>query len=61
MLAHDLSFVSYCLADMPNRFVDFVRDRLAMPVITWTVRDEAAVDQDLRAGRSDDIRGLCAG
>ncbi len=43
MLAHDVSFVSYCLADMPNRFVDFVRGRLAMPVITWTVRDEAAV------------------
>lgn len=45
MLAHDISFVSYCLADMPNRFVDFVRGRLAMPVITWTVRDKAAVEK----------------
>ncbi len=43
MLAHNLSFVSYCLADMPNSFSDFVRGRLAMPVITWTVRDRAAV------------------
>ena len=45
MLAHNISFVSYCLADMPNRFVDFGRDRLSMPVITWTVRDQAAVDK----------------
>lgn len=40
MLAHDLSFVSYSVMDLPNRFVDFVRDRLSMPVISWTVCDE---------------------
>ncbi len=43
MLAHGLSFVSYAVDHLPNRFVSFVRDRLDMPVITWTVRDEAAV------------------
>ena len=29
-----------------------------MPVITWTVRDEPAVDEDLRACRPDDLRRL---
>lgn len=43
MLAHGISFVSYHVMDLPNRFVDFVRQRLNMPVITWTVRDDAAV------------------
>ena len=40
MLAHGLSFVSYELHNLPNSFTDFVRSRLDMPVITWTVRDE---------------------
>ena len=43
MLAHGINFVSYSVAHLPNRFVSFIRDRLGMPVITWTVRDEAAV------------------
>lgn len=43
MLAHGLSFVSYGLEHMPNPFTDFVRSQLNMPVITWTVRDDAAV------------------
>jgi glycerophosphoryl diester phosphodiesterase len=43
MLAHDISFVSYCLAHLPNRFVGFVRQRLGMPVISWTVRDRPGV------------------
>lgn len=42
MLAHPISFVSFGVADLPNPFVSFVRDKLAMPVITWTVRDEGA-------------------
>jgi glycerophosphoryl diester phosphodiesterase len=45
MLAHGISFVSYAVDHLPNPFVRFVRDRLGMPVITWTVRDEAAVDK----------------
>ncbi|RUM99392.1 glycerophosphodiester phosphodiesterase [Pseudaminobacter arsenicus] len=43
MLAHGISFVSYHVADLPNRFVGFVRENLNMPVITWTVRDQASV------------------
>lgn len=40
MLAHPIAFVSFGVMDLPNRFVSFVRERLAMPVITWTVRDD---------------------
>ena len=43
MLAHGISFVSYDVAALPNRFVSFVREKLDMPVISWTVRDEAGV------------------
>ena len=35
MLAHPISFVSYDVAALPNPFVSFVREKLAMPVITW--------------------------
>ncbi|ODT07898.1 MAG: glycerophosphodiester phosphodiesterase [Mesorhizobium sp. SCN 65-20] len=45
MLAHGISFVSYAVDHLPNRFVSFVRDRLGMPVITWTVRNQAAVER----------------
>lgn len=45
MLAHDISFVSYGVADLPNRFVTFVRQRLGMPVITWTVREPKGVER----------------
>ncbi|MER9555337.1 glycerophosphodiester phosphodiesterase [Mesorhizobium sp. M0323] len=44
MLAHDIAFTSYAAGDLPNRFVSFVRERLGMPVITWTVHDQPAVD-----------------
>ena len=43
MLAHGLDFVSYYIHHMPNRFTSFVRDRLKMPLITWTIRDDAAL------------------
>ena len=42
MLAHPIAFVSFSVADLPNPFVSFVREKLAMPVITWTVRNEEA-------------------
>lgn len=42
MLAHPLSFVSFGVHDLPNPFVAFVRENLALPVITWTVRNEEA-------------------
>jgi glycerophosphoryl diester phosphodiesterase len=48
MLAYDITFVSYAAGDLPNRFIGFVREKLAMPVITWTVRDQPAVDLTFR-------------
>src|SRR5690606_38390069 len=48
MLAHGLDFISYAAGDLPNPFVSFVRDRLKMPVITWTIRDKPAVDLTFR-------------
>lgn len=64
MLGHGIDFVSYCLAHMPNPFITYVRQRLKMPVITWTVRDEAAVHATFQHGdqmtfegfRPEDIR-----
>lgn len=44
MLAYGISFTSYSVTELSNRFVTFVRDRLGMPVITWTVRDRKAVE-----------------
>ena len=44
MLAHPIAFVSFGVHDLPNPFVSFVREKMAMPVITWTVRDERARD-----------------
>lgn len=41
MLAHGISFVSYNVHHLPNRFVTLVRGKLKMPVITWTVRTQA--------------------
>jgi glycerophosphoryl diester phosphodiesterase len=39
MLSANLSFISYNVHHLPNTFISFCRDKLAMPVITWTVRD----------------------
>lgn len=43
MLPHDMHFVSYSVKELDNPFVALCRDRLAMPIITWTVRTEADV------------------
>lgn len=45
MLAHGIDFVSYNVHHLENRFVEFVRERLGLPVISWTVRsfDDKAV------------------
>lgn len=45
MLGNGISFVSYGVVHLPNPFVAFVRERLSMPVITWTVRGQAEVDR----------------
>lgn len=42
-----LDFVSYCAFHLPNRFIDGVRES-GKPVITWTVRDEAALAHSMR-------------
>ena len=43
MLSANLSFVSFNVHHLPNRFVSFCREKLAMPVITWTVRNPETV------------------
>lgn len=47
MLGNGISFVSYGVFDLPNPFVRFVRERLAMPVISWTVRKPAEVARSI--------------
>ena len=58
MLAHGIAFVSYSAVHLPNRFVSFVRDRLAMPAITWTVRDRAGIEQTLAHGDQMTFEGF---
>jgi glycerophosphoryl diester phosphodiesterase len=53
MLAYGLSFASYNLDDMPNPFVTFMRERLSLPVISWTVRDRTAAE--LSVARADQM------
>lgn len=53
MLAHPISFVSFSVSDLPNPFISFVREKLALPVITWTVRDQQA--RDTTAGYADQV------
>ena len=43
-LAYGISFVSYHVKALPNRFVDHVRKELGLPVITWTVRTPEDVE-----------------
>lgn len=38
MLAYDIDFVSYNVHHLENHFVAFVRGKLDLPVISWTVR-----------------------
>jgi glycerophosphoryl diester phosphodiesterase len=47
MLGNGISFVSYGVFDLPSPFIRFVRERLAMPVITWTVRKPSEVAQTI--------------
>ncbi|PSH69317.1 glycerophosphodiester phosphodiesterase [Phyllobacterium brassicacearum] len=39
MLAYGIDFVSYNVHHLENRFVEFVRGKLGLPVISWTVRN----------------------
>ncbi|EJM98088.1 glycerophosphodiester phosphodiesterase [Phyllobacterium sp. YR531] len=38
MLAYEIDFVSYNVHHLENRFLEFVRSHLDLPVISWTVR-----------------------
>jgi glycerophosphoryl diester phosphodiesterase len=58
MLGHGLSFVSYSYVHLPNPFVRFVRERLKMPVITWTVRDQAGIERTLAEGDQMTFEGF---
>ncbi|APH72487.1 glycerophosphodiester phosphodiesterase [Aquibium oceanicum] len=48
MLGHGIDFVSYGVFDLPNPFVTFVKEKLSMPVITWTVRKPREVEDTFR-------------
>jgi glycerophosphoryl diester phosphodiesterase len=37
MLAHGLAFASFNVNELPNPFVTLMREKLGLPVITWTV------------------------
>jgi hypothetical protein len=39
--------VSYDVTQIDNPFVRFVREKLAMPVISWTIRDAEGVRRSL--------------
>ena len=43
---------------LPNPFVRFVRERLKMPVITWTVRDQAGIERTLAEGDQMTFEGF---
>jgi glycerophosphoryl diester phosphodiesterase len=43
-----ISFVSYHVRELPNRFVEHVRKELGLPVITWTVRTPDDVEATRR-------------
>jgi len=58
MLAHDLAFTSYAAGDLPNPFVSFVREKLKMPVITWTIRDQKAIDLSYKYGDQITFEGF---
>jgi glycerophosphoryl diester phosphodiesterase len=58
MLANGIAFVSYDVASLPNRFVAFVREKLGMPVITWTIRDQAGRDSTLLHGDQMTFEGF---
>jgi glycerophosphoryl diester phosphodiesterase len=45
MLAHPLDFVSYEVDMLDNPFIEMVRDRLGLKVITWTVRTPEQVEK----------------
>lgn len=60
MLAHGIDFVSYYVHHLPNRFASFVRDRLKIPLITWTVRNEVEMEKTRKFGDQATFEGFLA-
>ena len=58
MLAHQIDFVSYNVHHLPNPFTTFVRERLNMPVITWTVRSQEEFDKTYRHADQVTFEGI---
>lgn len=57
VMDYGLDFVSYCLAHLPNPFVDDLRAR-DVPVITWTIRDKAGWEATQRLGDQMTFEGF---
>lgn len=52
-LSYGISFVSFYVKELPNSFVDDIRHKHELPVITWTVREPA--DVELTYAHADQI------
>ena len=61
MLVNGISFVSYDVTALPNPFVAFLRERLAMPVIILDGARPRRFGAQPRACRPDDVRGFRPG
>lgn len=60
MLAHGIDFVSYYVHHLPNRFASFARDKLKMPLIAWTVRNEEEMEKTRQFADQATFEGLLA-
>ncbi len=58
MLAHDVSFISYDVASIPNRFVTYACGHLGLPLITWTVGNQKAAELTWREGGQITFEGF---
>ena len=58
MLAHSPDFVSYSIHHLPNRFVDFARQTLKLPVITWTVNTQGLLAKTYREADQATFEGM---
>src|SRR5690606_37845674 len=58
MLAYGIGFVSYAVRELDNVFIRFVRERLSLPVIAWTVRDPETAEVSRRHGAQITFEGF---
>lgn len=57
VMGYGLDFISYCIHHLPNPFVDGLRSR-GIPVITWTVREQAEREATERYGDQMTFEGF---